>query len=323
MLGLKLKMKDKNVMVTGGAGFIGSHLVDRLLMEGVQNVIIVDDLSLGSIDNIKEPYEKIHFYQQDASDFLVMDNILNNHKIDVVFNLAVTPLIASLDSPKQTFHNNVEIVSTFCELLRLKRYETLIHFSSSEVYGTAEYTPMDEGHPLNGLTPYAASKSAGDLLIYSYGKTFGIDYSIVRPFNNYGPRQNSGKFAGVIPVMINKALNNETIQIEGDGSQTRDFIYVEDTIHAAIEIYKNVNTRSTVINVGSGENISINEIASFIQGYFGKDNIEYIDERIGDVYWHLADIQWMQDIIRFTPKVKFEEGIKRTIEWYVNNQLEE
>jgi UDP-glucose 4-epimerase len=197
-----MSLKNKSILVTGGAGFIGSHLIDRLIKEDPKKIVIVDNFFLGKKANLNEAvkhYPELKVYNQDASDYIEMAKIMKNESIDVVFNLAVIPLPTSLTKPRWTFEQNINIALSTCELARNGFFNTLIHFSSSEAYGTCEYAPMDESHPLNSATPYAASKASSDQLIFSYCNTFGIDAAIIRPFNNYGPRQNEGS-REVMPV---------------------------------------------------------------------------------------------------------------------------
>ena len=318
-----MSLKNKSVLVTGGAGFIGSHLVDRLIKEEPDNLVVVDNFFIGKESNLrdaKEKYPNLKIYNQDASDYNKMSEIMKNEGIDVVFNLAVTPLPASLTKPRWAFEQNVDITLSICELARNDLFDTLIHFSSSEAYGTSEYAPMDEKHPLNGTTPYAASKAASDQLVFSYRKTFAIDASIIRPFNNYGPRQNEGSYAGVIPLTIKRILNNEAPVIYGDGKQTRDYLYVTDTANGAIEVYNHKSTRNKVLNIASGKEISIETLIKLIAKHLSCDKpIVYEQERPGDVRRHIANIYLAEDLIGFKPIVSFEEGLKRTIEWYVNN----
>jgi len=315
-----MSLKNRSVLVTGGAGFIGSHLVDVLTREEPESLVVVDNLFLGKDENLKEAcitYPDLKIYHDDAADYEQMKALMERECIDVAFNLAVIPLPASLEQPVWTFRQNVDMVAAMCELARNDVYETLIHFSSSEVYGSSIYAPMDENHPLNATTPYAASKAAGDLMIFSYCRTFGLDMSIIRPFNNYGPRQNERSYAGVIPLTIQRILRNEPPVIYGDGKQTRDYLYVTDTARAAIDVYNTPSTRNRVLNIASGKEVSIEYIIRFIARYFGcEDKILYQAERPGDVRRHIANTYMAKDLIDFKPHVTFDEGLVRTIEWY-------
>ena len=318
-----MSVKNKSVLVTGGAGFIGSHLVDRLIKEEPENLVVVDNLFLGkeaNLEEARENYPNLKIYNQDASDYETMSEIMKNEGTEVVFNLAVIPLPASLTKPRWAFEQNVNITLTICELARNDYFDTLIHFSSSEAYGTSEYAPMDEKHPLNGTTPYAASKAASDQLVYSYCKTFGIEAAIIRPFNNYGPRQNEGSYAGVVPLTIKRILNNEAPVIYGDGKQTRDYLYVTDTANAAIDVYDSKNARVKVLNIASGKEISIETLIKLIAKYLNCDKqIVYERERPGDVRRHIANIYLAEDLIGFKPTVSPKEGLKLTVEWYKKN----
>ena len=318
-----MSLKNKSVLVTGGAGFIGSHLVDRLIKEEPENLVVVDNFFIGKESNLieaRENYPNLKIYNQDASDYEIMSEIMKNEGIEVVFNLAVIPLPASLTKPRWAFEQNVNITLSTCELARNNYFDTLIHFSSSEAYGTSEYAPMDEKHPLNGTTPYAASKAASDQLVFSYCRTFGIDASIIRPFNNYGPRQNEGSYAGVIPLTIKRILNDEAPVIYGDGKQTRDYLYVTNTTNAAIDVYNSKSTRNKVINIASGKEVSIETLITLIVKYLNRDKtIVYEQERPGDVRRHIANIYLAEDLIVFKPTVSLEGGLKLTVEWYVKN----
>lgn len=315
-------LKNKSVLVTGGAGFIGSHLVDRLIEEKPANIVIVDNFFLGKQRNLK--YAKDNFpikvYDQDATDYDAMKKIIENESIDVVFNLAVIPLLSSHVNPVDDWNVNVNITLVLCELIRKNNFSTLIHFSSSEAYGSAKQIVMDEEHPLNPTTPYAASKAAADLLVLSYCETFGIDASIVRPFNNFGPKQNEGSYAGVIPITMKRIMNGMAPIIYGDGEQTRDYIYVTDTADAVIDIYNNKNTRTKIINIATGQEITIKKMITTIAEIMGCDEpIIYENTRLADVRRHRGDISLAEKLIGFKPKMSFEEGIRQTVEWYKEN----
>lgn len=318
-----MSLKNKSVLITGGAGFIGSHLVDALTKENPEKIIVVDNFFLGKSENLADAlriFPEIKILNQDASDYAGMKKILESEGTDVIFDLAVIPLPASLEKPEWTFKTNTDISLTICELARNDLFKTLVHFSSSEVYGTSISTSMSESHPLNGTTPYAASKAAGDLVISSYCRTFGIDASLIRPFNNYGPRQNEKSYAGVIPLTIQRLLNGESPIILGDGKQTRDYLYVTDTARAAIDIYNHKNTRGHVLNIASGREISIQYLIRLIMEYMDCDReIVFGPERPGDVRRHIANIYLAEDLIGFSPSVKFEEGLKKTVDWYQRN----
>ena len=315
-----MSLKDKSVLVTGGAGFIGSHLVDRLIQEKPSNLVVVDNFFLGKESNLNEAklsYPQLKIYHQDASDYEAMKTIVKQEKTQVVFNLAVVPLPVSLVHPGWTYEQNNNITLCWCELAKDGYFDTLIHFSSSEACGSCQYAPMDENHPLNPTTPYGASKAATDLLVLSYINTFNIDAVVIRSFNNYGPRQNEGNYAGVIPLTIKRILAGEVPVIYGDGEQTRDYMYVTETADAAVEIYNHQNTRGKVINIASGSEISINKLVGLIAKHMGYNKtIVHERERPGDVRRFIGGINLARSLISFEPRIGFEEGLRLTIEWY-------
>lgn len=318
----KLTLTGKRILITGGAGFIGSHLVDRLVMEQPEKIVVVDNLFLGRPANLENAQSKLGVqlatYWQDATDLEVMRKIIDDEGIDVVYDMAVIPLPASLENPMWNIQQNVQLTTVLCELAREKRYQTLIHFSSSEAYGSALYKTIDENHPLVPSTPYAASKVAGDHIAMSYRETFGIDVATIRPFNNYGPRQNDAAYAGIIPIVAKRVQAGLPIEIFGDGEQTRDLIFVRDTAEAAVRIYKEPKSRGKVINVASGAEISINMLVQIMLKLMGIPDypVHHTAQRPGDVRRHQGSIALAQAILDFTPKTNIEDGLRETIEWY-------
>lgn len=315
-----MSLTNKSVLVTGGAGFIGSHLVDRLIKESPANLVVVDNFYLGKEANLHDAkcnFSALKVINADASNQIGMEHLVKKEGIDVVFNLAVIPLPMSLVDPCWVYRHNVDITLCVCELARKGYCRTLIHCSSSEVYGNCEYAPMDEKHPLNPTTAYSASKAATDHLVISYCKSFGIDAAIIRPFNNYGPRQNKENYAGVVPLTISRILNGEAPVVYGNGEQTRDYIHVTDTAEAAIKVYDSPYTRSKVINIASGQEIKIRELIRLIAQYMGcKKSLNYEKERSGDLSRLVGDVTSAKRMLGFTPTVSFDDGLKSTVEWF-------
>ena len=316
-----LSLKNKNIMVTGGAGFIGSHLVDRIIRSGPEKLVVVGNFFLGSKDNLADAFKsfsKLQLYRLDASNFAAMQQVAKDEKIDVVFNLAVVPLPTSLKYPEWTVLTNVGIATTFCELARQGYIETLVHCSSSEAYGTAKDNVMDEKHPLDPVTPYAASKAAEDQIVLSYSKTFGIDTVVVRPFNNFGPRQNADAYAGIIPIVVNRVKNGLPVEIYGDGLQTRDYIFVRDTTDAIIGVYESESTRGRVINIASGQEISVNDLLRRLLKIMGTPNhpVIHTSPRPGDVRKHCGGVELLKKLTGFEPKAIADENLRETVQWY-------
>ncbi len=319
-----MQLKGKNVLVTGGAGFIGSHLVDRIIKCSPRNLIVVDNFFLGrelNLENARTLFPDIKVLRLDASNFASMLQVVKDEGIEVVFDLAVIPLPTSLKYPVWTIDTNIKIATNLCELARLGQIKTYIHCSSSEAYGTAQYIPMDEKHPESAITPYAASKAAADQVVLSYCKTFNIDAAIVRPFNNYGPRQNPGTYAGIIPIVVNRIKRNEPIEIFGDGEQTRDFIYVSDTADAFIKVYEQTAARGMVINIATGKEVSINTLVNTLIRVMDHPghSVVHSGPRPGDVRRHCGSIELAKKLFNFSPMTDFDKGLAATVEWYLKN----
>lgn len=319
------QINGKNILVTGGAGFIGSHLCDELLNRGAGKVVCVDNFFLGKMENLSEAIGKDNFilYRDDARQFGVMHSIIEKEKIEVVFNMATIALNYSFFNPFDAYMVNVQIANTLLELLRVGAYKTLIHTSSSEAYGTAKYSPMDENHPTAPTTPYAAGKAAADMMIHSFSKVLDMDISIIRPFNNYGPRQNAeGPLAGIIPATAKRIKSGERPVINGDGEQTRDFIYVKDTVRGILLSYEKEESRGMIINLGSGKEITMNALIQGICEYMGySGDWEYRPERTSDVRNLCANIDRARKVLGFEPQMDFEDGIKETLDWYINESI--
>ncbi len=317
------KLDNKAVLVTGGAGFIGSHLVDALTHENVKEIIIVDNFFLGKRRNLleaKQSFKKLEIIKHDATDYTFMRELISRKKVDVIFSLATKALPYSFTDADDAYFVNVNLANVLLRLLRDRLFKTLIHFSSSEAYGSSETTRMSESHPLQPTTPYAAGKASADLQLLAWQKFFDLDISIVRPFNTYGPRQNEGLYAGVIPITIKRILNNQKTILQGDGKQTRDFTYVTDIVKAAVSIYKKTSTKGKVVNIASGKEISIRTILRYIMEHLHyRRGIIRKPQRRSDVRRHRADIQLARSLIKYKPLVDLRTGLKKTINWYKEN----
>jgi UDP-glucose 4-epimerase len=215
---------------------------------------------------------------------------------------------------------NVELALTLLELLRFGAFGRLIHLSSSEVYGTADYVPMDEQHPLLAETTYAAGKAAADLAVASYVRMFDLDALTIRPFNNYGPRQNDTTFAAVIPLTVQHVMRSEPPVIEGDGEQTRDFTFVKDTAGAIMRLAES-DERGRVLNVGSGRETSIGELVRTIAEVMGwSGTIEHAPARPADVRRHCASVERAEAIAGPISVTPLEDGLAKTIDWYMSRE---
>ena len=317
---MRPNIKNSTILVTGGAGFIGSHLVDRLLVEGAKEVIVVDNLFVGSEENLKDAISKgAILYKDDIEITSSLDYIFERHNIDIVFNCATKALNYSFVNPKSAFDTNVNGILNILEHQRKGSFKTLVHFSTSEVYGSAVYEPMDEKHPINPTTTYAAGKAAADIAVRSWVDMFDLDAFIVRPFNNYGPRQNyKGYLAGVIPITAYRILKGINPEIHGTGLQSRDFIYVLDTIDAIIKLYP-LMKKADSINISTDGQITmkdvIHKVASLLEY---KGEILNKPSRASDVISHNASNAKVKSMINYQ-LTSFEDGLAKTVEWYKEN----
>lgn len=316
-------LKNKSILVTGGAGFIGSHLVDALILEKPAKIIVVDNFFLGKMENLKyakKNFPKLKIIKQDATDFAAMKRIINRERVEIIFNLATKALEHSFVDPDDAYMVNVRLVSVLLRLLHQKKYRTLIHTSSSESYGSAKKVPIYEDHPLEPHTLYAAGKASADLMVRSYWKTYKLDLAIARPFNTYGPRQNEGIYAAVIPITLRRLITGQPPVLYGDGHQTRDFIFVKDTARGIIEVYKHQASRGKDINIAYGREVKIKDLIKIIAREFGyKGKILHQKSRPADVRRHFAGTILAKKLLGFQCQYDFATGIRETIGWYRGN----
>ncbi len=302
-----------NILVTGGAGFIGSHL-SRYLIGNGHKITILDNFSNSSPANIRDMLlnRKVRLIKGDVRDSNMVNEITRD--MDVVFHLAAQIHIdKSILEPKETFDINVLGTLNILEAGLNRDFKKIIFASTSEVYGTALKEKIGEDHPLNPQSPYAASKAAADRLCHAYSKTYGMNISIIRNFNTYGPFQKDTGYGSVIPIFIRRALENKPPLIYGSGEQTRDFMYIDDAIRA-YDIIMNNNTDGAV-NFGSGRDITVNDLAELIIKLCGKELTPvHVEPRPGEVLKLCADISKSRTL-GFEPRITLESGIKMLIDW--------
>ena len=311
-----MSLAGKTVLVTGGAGFIGSHLVDVLQDSKVR---VLDDFSTGTEGNVAHHRGRanVEIIPGDVRDRQLLGKIMQG--VDVVFHLACRGVRHSIGNP--VANHEVNATGTLAVLGEARRagVERFIHVSSSEVYGTAQYVPMDENHPTFPETVYGSAKLAGDCYARAYHRTYGFPTVVVRPFNNFGPRSHhEGDSGEVIPRFAVWALNGKPPVIFGDGSQTRDFIYVEETAAWLRRVAECDALVGHTVNLGSGKETSVRELADLVYDVVGNGRIapEFQPPRPGDVQRHFAGVERAQEILKFETRTSLREGIEKLVEYF-------
>lgn len=309
------------IMVTGGAGFIGSHVVETLVNEKLSSEVIsvVDILSMGDRKNLSGvEATNVHVIEQDLTDYPRVSQLIAKHSIDTVIHLAVTPLIYSVYEPVVGYDHIVAMQQNLLECLRKGLYRKLISFSTSEVYGGMSGLKLiTERAPLNPATPYAAAKASADLLALSYVNSFDLDVTIIRPFNNYGPRKQVLKNAGIIPTVIRNLSLGRPIELHGGGIASRDFVYVEDTAKTVSQVLQSNNLKGEVLHVASGISRTMRQVVMDIARLMDVEpRIEDRPRRQGDVAGLKGCTEKTRDLIGFTPSTSWEHGLKQCIQYY-------
>ena len=314
----------KRVLVTGGAGFISSNLIRHLLAHTPYDVVSLDALTYaGNLENLADvmSHERLSFVHGDIRDAALVRDVVA--EVDVIVNAAAESHVEKsiAEGASEFVTTNVEGTQILLDAVREAPVERFVLISSSEVYGTARYAPMDEEHPLEPRSPYAATKAGGDRLAYSYFVTYDLPIVIVRPFNNYGPRQHPEK---VVPRFITAALADEPLTVHGDGHASRDWLYVDDdaeAIEAVIEAPLD-RVAGEVLNVATGVDISVEEIADLVLDALGKPRSlkAHVPERPGQVDRHIGSTDKMRRVTGWTARTSFEAGLERTVAWYRDNE---
>jgi dTDP-glucose 4,6-dehydratase len=317
-------VNPKRVLVTGGAGFISSNLVRHLLDATPYEVVSLDALTYaGNMDNVADcmDHERLSFVHGDIRDPDLVAEIVAD--VDVIVNAAAESHVEKSiqEGASEFVTTNVEGTQILLDAIRRTPVERFILFSSSEVYGTAERVPMDEKHPLNPRSPYAATKAGADRLAYAYWTTYGLPIVIVRPFNTYGPYQHPEK---VIPRFVTAALLDEPLTVHGDGHASRDWVYVDDVaeaIEAAIAA-KGDALHGQVVNLATGRDMPVGRIAEMVLERLGKpESLQvHTPERPGQVDRHVGSTDRALRLLGWRAQTSFEDGLERTIGWYDENR---
>lgn len=306
------------VLVTGGAGFIGSNLVDRLLKDGFK-VKVIDDLSTGDKQNLAhlENNESFEFIEGNVRDYDLINKTVKG--VDAVFHeAALVSVTRSVEDP--LLSNKINVIGSLnllkaCVNANVKRF---VYASSCAVYGDAEVLPISEDVSAKPLSPYAVDKLATEKYAKVFFDVYGLETVGLRYFNVYGPRQKHGQYSGVISIFIKSFLENKSPTIYGDGEQTRDFVNVKDVVEANMLALSRRSIAGEVFNISSGKAFTINKIVKIIQKITSKESIDpiYAEPRLGDIKHSYAKITKAQRNLQFEPKVLLEKGLEQLIKWH-------
>jgi dTDP-glucose 4,6-dehydratase len=322
---MQKKGEKMRLLITGGAGFIGSNFVKHILKRRRDiRVVVLDALTYaGNLDNFSKDMWKdtnFCFFHGDIRDETLVRNLVRN--VDRVIHFAAeTHVDRSIDNSAPFISTDVKGTQILLEAIRRQPVERFIHISTSEVYGSAEKVPMDEEHTLKPMSPYAAAKAGADRLAYSYFFTYDLPIIIIRPFNNYGPNQFPEK---LIPLFITNAIENKPLPVYGTGKNTRDWIYVKDSVKAFEKLLDiDIKTiKGEVINLGSGKDIDVLSITDIILCELGKDKslVRLVEDRLGHVKRHVSSTDKAKKVLGWVAEKDFNEGLVSTVKWYKENE---
>lgn len=310
------------VLVTGGAGFIGSNLADELIKQGAK-VKIIDNLVTGFHENLAEITGDFEFVEGDLNDDEKLKKAVED--VEVIFHQAALPSVPrSVDNPLETHQACVN--GTFNVLLKAKEagVRRVVYAASSSAYGNQKISPKVETMRPEPLSPYAAAKLMGEYYCQVFNNVYGLETLCLRYFNVFGPRQNpSSQYSGVISRFVDALMGNKIPIIFGDGETSRDFTFVANVVNANINAAQTTQGIGQVMNVANGERITLNELLEVLKKITGRTEIqaEYLPERVGDVKHSLADVSCAKECINYQKLVGLEEGLQKTIDWWKQSRF--
>ena len=305
------------VLVTGGAGFIGSHIVDNLIENGFE-VTIIDNLSTGLVENIAhhQGEKNFHFVKGDILDVNLIEKVMKD--IDAVFHeAALTSVPASEKNPVLTNDVNVKGTLSLLKTCVDSCVRRFIYASSAAIYGDTGNLPITESESPMPTSPYGVSKLASEKYIEVFHNLYGLETVCLRYFNVYGPRQADNQYSGVITTLTNRLINNQPPTIYGDGDQTRDFVNIKDIVDANMISLVKKNVTGDTFNIATGQAVTINQLVKTLQQITGKENLKpiYKDPRSGDIRYSYADIGKARNVLGYNPKVTLLHGLSEFVEW--------
>ncbi len=315
-------LKNKNILITGGAGFIGSHLFEKL-MDNSNFVVIIDNCT--NSENEKNITSITKNYESEKDFNLIRGDLTNNsiftqinQDIDIIFHLAATPGVRySIQNPKRVTENNIISTINIFENALKTSVEKVVLASSSSVYGNPVYTPVDENHPKHPISPYAVSKLCCEMYADYYFRETNLPVTSLRFYTVYGPR---GRPDMAIRIFFEKIMSSEQIKIYGDGKQIRDFTYISDIVNGLILAAETDQSSGEIFNLGCSNPININWLVEKMYEIADKEeNIQYLKKQIGDVEITHSKIDKARKFLQFEPKVQIEEGLEKTFKWQIEN----
>jgi len=309
-------------LVTGGAGFIGSHIAAALAGRGAR-VRILDDLSTGHLENVEEIGGDIDFVQASLTDNKALSRALQD--VELVFHEAAIPSVPrSVAEPAETHEASVNATFSLLLAARDQKVRRLVYAASSSAYGDQPELPKREDMRPDPLSPYAVAKLVGEYYCQVFSRVYGLGTVALRYFNVFGPRQDPGsQYSGVISRFIDASLNGNQPTIYGDGEQSRDFTYISNVVDANLRAAESGSAVGHVINIANGERVTINEVFEMVKKLTGNANAqaEYAPARAGDVRDSLADLSLARSLLGYTPQVGLEEGLRLTMDWWTSSRF--
>lgn len=315
---LNLKEKYSKAIVTGGAGFIGSHLVEELLHQGLE-VVSIDNYFAGKRENLEKfhDYGCFHEINCDVTDYENLKKYFDG--VDIVFHEAASKKTICLNDPRKDLLINGTGTFNILELARDFGVKKVVHASTGSVYGEARYFPQDEEHPLNPTSYYGVSKLAGEKYVRAFCDLYDMDCTMLRYFHVYGPRQENSDVGGVVSIFGRRVMNGEPPIIHGDGTQQRSFTYVKDLVHINMLVAMADGTKGEVYNCASGINVTVGELAEKVKEHFGRKDLQtiYDDWTVGDIKTFDVSNEKIKNLgHKF--EWEFDEGLRETLNWLEN-----
>lgn len=302
------QLSNHTVLITGGAGFIGSHLAKRLAQDN--EVRIIDSLTTGERSNVPSG---VGFVEGDVRNEALLTRVVEDANV-IFHEAALVSVQRSIQTPLESHDINIEPLLTILEAARGTE-KRVVFASSAAIYGDPSYVPLDEAHPKRPASPYGLEKLTADHYCRLYHELFDVETVSLRYFNAYGPGQQSGDYSGVVSIFRERALNDEPILIHGDGTQTRDFVYVDDIVRANVHAATTEKAVGTAFNIGTGTEVSIRELAEEIRDIAGSESeIRHVKRRDGDISESVADISLAKDVLGYDPEYDIRKGLNRYLE---------